>query len=175
MPSAFFDKDLAETMSYWATTLAILFAIIAGVYTLWKYRIDQKLQVRNQARDAYGQFMKLALEYPEFVPGCWTRIQSDPVQKNKFEWYMAHFLWSSEDILMYDPKDKEGHLAGIRDTILEHCDYFSSESFAKKEADGYCATLRDLIENTVGEVGAGIATAAKSSPKPRNRGQATGC
>ena len=164
MPQAFFDKDLAETMSYWATTLAILFALIGGAYALWKYRADRKHHIGDQARNAYGAFMKLALEHPEFFPGCWTSIHSDPVQRNKFEWYIAHFLWSSEDILTHDPKDRGGYVAGIRDTILEHSDYFSSDAFAEKEASGYCSSLQRLIADSVRKAEVSDETNGRAAP-----------
>lgn len=128
-----------------------MFALVGGVYALWKFRSDRRVYAGDRARNAYAVFMRLALEYPEFFPGCWIGVRADPMRKNKFEWFIAHFLWASEDIIFHDPLDKYGYVDGIRDTIREHRDYFSSQDFAEKEARGYCVALQLLIERTVSE------------------------
>ncbi len=79
------NKELAETVSYWSTTAGIVLALAGGGYALWKYRKDRQYQELDRARDAYAGFMKLALDHPEFYPGCWTAIRKDPILKNKFE------------------------------------------------------------------------------------------
>lgn len=142
------DRALAETVANWSTTIGIILALAGGAYTLWKYRKDRQFKELDRARDAYAGFMKLALDYPEFYPGCWIAISQDPVLKNKFEWYMAHFLWSCEDILLSSNTDL-GFVEGMRDTISEHRDYFISSDFLSKELNGYCDTLQTLISETV--------------------------
>lgn len=151
VPEAFFDKDVAETI---AKTAGIISALIAVAFGLWKYRKNRRNQVGDHVRETYRGFMKLALECSEFFPGCWSRIQSDPVQRNRFEWFIAHFLWCCEDILMHDPKDLEGYVAGMRNTILEHRDYFSSDAFVEQELSTYGLPLRGLIATTLRGAGA---------------------
>lgn len=157
-------NELAETISYWATTLGILFALFAGVYALWKYRADRKFHKEDRARNAYASFMKLALEHPEFFPGCWETVKTDKALKNKFEWYIAHFLWASEDIMLHDPTDRYGYVDGIKDTIREHAEYFSSKEFEDKERGGYCSSLQILIELTIRDHNSSSSVAAQGVP-----------
>lgn len=46
------SKDLAEALSYWATTGGIMIAVVAGLAAYWKYHRDQAQHEWDQARQS---------------------------------------------------------------------------------------------------------------------------
>lgn len=157
------SKDVAEALSYWATAGGILVTIVAGSAAYWKYRRDQRAHRWDQAVESMGRFMDLGIEHPEFYPGCWsTGVQSDPVRKNKYTYFMARFLWAAEDILMNMPPDDHMWHQALKKTMYEHADYFRSPE-AAEELAGYCQPLQQLVAEALKDP---AARQAETTPKP---------
>lgn len=166
------SKDVAEALSYWATAGGIVVTIVAGSAAYWKYRRDQRAHRWDQAVDSMGRFMDLGIEHPEFYPGCWSAgVQSDPVQKNKYTYFMARFLWAAEDILMNVPPDDHMWDKALKKTMYEHADYFRS-SEAAEELVGYCEPLRRLVAEALREVAA--RRPETGTPKPSRKRRTAG-
>lgn len=120
------DKNLAETLSYWATTAGIIIALLAGAAAYWKYRQDHKLHEWDRARVSYERFMEIAIQHPQFYPGSWTStVVKDPVVMNEYRWFMARFLWACEEIIMCSPDDLNWQ-ESLTTVVGEHFDYFIS-------------------------------------------------
>lgn len=158
------SKDVAEALSYWATAGGIVVTIIAATAAYWKYRRDQRTHRWDQAVESMGHFMDLGIEHPEFYPGCWSAgVQSDPVRKNKYTYFMARFLWAAEDILMNVPPDDHMWDQALKKTIYEHADYFGSPE-AAEELVGYCEPLRQLVAAALREFAARQAEISGRAP-----------
>lgn len=139
-----FDKELAETFSYWATTLGIIVALGGGIGAYWKYRSDQAAREWERARQSYVSFMDLAITHPEFCPSYWSdTAEHDPVAKNKYLWFMARFLWASEEVLLSAPRHIDWE-SSIRLVVNEHLDFFRSDT-GVAELAGYTPTLSAII------------------------------
>jgi hypothetical protein len=146
-------KDLAEALSYWATTGGIGIALIAGLAAYWRYRQDVKRHEWDRAREAYARFLELAIANPEFHPGSYSEVAvHDRVARNKYVWFMARFLWACEEVLKSCPDDPEVWHSAFRVVILEHRDYFLAPE-GQAEIDCYYPPLKELIQEVLKEIG----------------------
>jgi len=142
------SKDLSEALSYWATTGGILIAVVAGLAAYWKYHRDQAQHEWDQARQSYQSFIELAMNYPQFAPGYWTREGTkDAIGSNQYRWFIARFLWACEEILTNRSNDPVWR-GSLRITMVEHADYFASPT-GRNDNQWYYQSVRDLIEEAI--------------------------
>jgi hypothetical protein len=139
-------KDLAEALSYWATISGIIIALVAGLSAYWKYRKDRESHDWDRAREAFTRFNALAIDNPQFHPGCWTNLPPDNLElRNKFEWYAGAMLWACEEIYFSTEARDRAWLETVRILIRDHVDYFSSPEFAE-DRGGYAEPILDIID-----------------------------
>jgi hypothetical protein len=142
------DKDLAETLSYWATTAGIIIAVLAGAAAYWKFRKDHKLHEWDRARVSYERFMDLAIQHPQFYPGSWSNIaDSDHMLMNQYRWFMGRFLWACEEILVCSPDDLNWQDA-LALVVAEHVDYFTSPE-GKLDAACYYDVVQKWLSKSI--------------------------
>lgn len=144
------SKDLAEALSFWATTLGIFVAVTAGVGAYWMHIRQRNDAEWDRAREVYAKFLELATNNPEFLPHFWSqRDPSNPVLINRFYWYMGQQLWACEDILTIHPED-DAWRECLRINLNLQADYLSSEEFAG-EIGGYYPIMQKLIYDVINE------------------------
>jgi hypothetical protein len=142
-------KDLAEALSYWATSLGIIIALATGIIAFVKYNRDQRQHEWDRARCSYERFIELAIENPQFGPGYWSSPAAQhPSDRNKFRWFMARFLWACEEVLISVPIDPQMWCDAMRIVIMEHIDFFTDPAI-EAEVVCYEAPVRALVEEAI--------------------------
>ncbi len=142
------NKDLAEALSYWATFLGIVVAVLAGLLALTKHYLDLREARWNQATTLYFDFINCAFENPDLNNNFWrNRDESDLTAKVRYDYFIAKFLWASDDILSNQTCDDDWRNS-IKIVVGEHVSYFSSPEF-QKESHVYCAPLLRIVEDVV--------------------------
>lgn len=180
MSEVLLNRELAETFSYWATSLGIVVALAGGFWAYWKHRGDRQQHRWDEARRLYGSFIDIAIDHPEFYPGRWSDLaEQDPELTNSYRWLMARFLWAAEDIVLHlNPSDEEGRKAwinAIKVTICEHADFFRSPA-GLIERECYYEPLTLIIDQTLEdecppapEAPTRAAPETAAPPRPRRR------
>ena len=137
-------RDMAEALSYWATTGGIIVAVVAGAAAYWKYRRDRAAHDWDRAYESYKQFIDLAIAHPEFHPGFWTAVAAtDKIACNKYRWFMARFLWACEEVLLCTADSREWR-ESLTTTLLEHVDYLASPE-GSEDLRGYYEPVQRLV------------------------------
>jgi len=144
------NKDLAEALSYWATVVGILVAVIAGIWVFWRYLQDRRMQRWSDARALYADVINVSIEYPELNGKCWeTTDPNDHSARYRYEFYVAKMLMAFEEIVYLHTFD-ECWKAAIRIYIKDHIKYFVSKEF-ESELVAYYQPLREIILETIVE------------------------
>ena len=145
------NKDLAEALSYWATTAGIVLAVTAGLLALFKHWIDQRSANWSAARELYGAYLNDGLEYPQYYGGSWSEQSKDPVWKNGYIFFVGKLLWACEEILANKGNVIEWH-DSLKCDLSRHVDYLESSEFCR-ELDGYYPPVKRLVANVILEFG----------------------
>jgi hypothetical protein len=138
------NKDLAEALSYWATAFGIVVAVFAGVWGLWRYVQDRKVQRWLDARALYTEVIDVSIQYPELNGTFWKNVNpDDQASTYRYEFYIAKMLMAFEE-LIYTNQFNEYWREAIIIYIEDHIDYFFSKQYGR-ESLAYCEPLRDII------------------------------
>jgi hypothetical protein len=91
---------------------------------------------------SFREYLKLCVEHPDFAYG-----RSTENNREKYEWFVAHFLWAAEEILEYAPRDWE---ANLRLHVLYHRNYLQNDrQFRTEDWPTYTEKLRNFIDETL--------------------------
>ncbi|WP_309713483.1 hypothetical protein [Armatimonas sp.] len=85
---------------------AFLAAIGLWVAVL-QIRASEQTQREASARDAYKEYLKLAMEKPEFAEARQGKAMVSPAVKASYAWFVEYFLYSAEQIHTSFPNDRE--------------------------------------------------------------------
>jgi hypothetical protein len=98
------DEMIKELPSWaiWAPVLAAVAAAGSATVAYLALRVNRQNQRETTAKTNFREFLKLCVEYPDLARGT-------PTEENgaKYEWFVAHFLWATEEILKYEPEPGE--------------------------------------------------------------------
>ena len=151
--------DFAQIAFWSAGAFAFVVAGVGGIAGWRKYWRELKGREWDRAHSAYERFLDVAIENPEFVPGYWSQRERTPEERNKYRWFMAHFLWAAEQALLRVPERREEWEQAIRVMLREHADFLTSPETAD-EVLCYYGRLRTLIDEIRAEVRAGSSAPA---------------
>ena len=142
------NKDLAEALSYWATAFGIVVAVAAGIWVLWKYIQDRRMQRWLEARALIADVINMSIQYPELNGKFWENVdQNDHAAIYRYEFYISKMLMAFEEIIYsytFDDHWKEA----IKLYIKDHINYFVSKNM-EREMVGYNQELREIISETI--------------------------
>lgn len=121
------------------TAYAAIFAVIVGVCSVIvaqrQLAESMRLQQQTIAEESFREYLKLAIEKPEFAEGlpvCSTNDCKNP--KDSYGWFVAYFLHAAEQIYLVYPK-KEGWRNALIEHICHHQKYLASDDVSTTSYD----------------------------------------
>lgn len=144
------DHPRLAGLAYFATALTALFAAAALIFTALQLRTtaeqgrQQALLEREIAANAsWERYMELASEHPDFAAGL-PYATLDLKQKTAYLWFVERMLFAGEQILTFDPNDKQWKLA-IEIEARIHQSYLESHDFLSESICSYTIALRRTL------------------------------
>jgi len=120
---------------------AFAVAFIALLVANEQLSLNRKNQRETTAKTNFREFLKLCVEYPKFAWG-------DPDgQQDKYEWFVAHFLWAAEEILEFAPQEWQENLKlhiGYHRNFLQ-----TNTRFRREDLRTYTPKLQDFLSDTL--------------------------
>jgi hypothetical protein len=134
------DEMIKELPSWaiWAPILAAVAATGSATVAYLALRVNRQNQRETTAKTNFREFLKLCVEYPDLARGT-------PTEENgaKYEWFVAHFLWATEEILKYEPEPWRENLELY---VEYHGKYFENDKdFRTKDFKTYTKELQDFL------------------------------
>ena len=135
----------------WAPVLTAIAATCAALIAYRAFSIARRnldAVVKNQrettAKNTFRDFLKLCVDNPKLAYG--TPPENEP---EKYEWFVAHFLWAAEEVLEFSPD-------AWRQNLLLHAGYHrtyfrENERFRREDYHAYTPAVRALIDEAVGQ------------------------
>jgi hypothetical protein len=123
-------------------------AIALSIFAI-KVAIDAQqqtvaLESNLRAREDWGNYMKLAMETPEFSAGVDLQ-KLDEIGRKRYEWFVSSMLFSSESVLESD--ESSLWIPGIKRQLHSHSDLICSPDFRAGELKDYSTKLVQLVES----------------------------
>jgi hypothetical protein len=134
-------ENVASIVNFMATPVAIL-ALVVSFYTWYE---TTNIQRRTAAFTYWQMYLQSALANPEFASGVVN--EADPVEKQKYEWFVANALGTAEAVYVLQEGD-EGWRATIKTVIRTHKEYIESPAFERQH---YSDSFLDLVDETLQE------------------------
>src|ERR1700760_4738050 len=105
MSSPFYEDIRSwEDVGAGATAVAAAVAIIAAIITYFQYKGAKQIQREATAKQIYSDYLKLAIEHPAFTSG---KKPDDPLESERYEWFVSYMLNACEQIVDVVGDDKE--------------------------------------------------------------------
>jgi hypothetical protein len=122
------------------TPIVALIGLGLAVWQLWLIRTNQR---ETTAKGTFREFLKLCVQLPDLAYG-----KPSSGKQTEYEWFVAYFLWATEEILEYSPKGWEENL---RLHMTYHKDYLkTNKRFRDEDFRTYSAAVQNLIKKVVG-------------------------
>jgi hypothetical protein len=114
----------------------------AAVAVAWgQLRSNRINQRETTAKSIWRDHLRLAIEYPDLAFG---KYEED--QKSKYEWFIAHLLWASEEILDFDTNWE----SNVEVSVGYHRHYYRNHpNFMQQELPLYSAKIQELVHHAV--------------------------
>jgi hypothetical protein len=137
--------QMIDKIPAWAPVVTAMAATCAAMIAFRAFTVARQqlgVVVQNQrettAKTNFREFLKLCAEYPDLARGT-------PTEQNlaKYEWFVAHFLWATEEILEYAPGP---WLDNLQLHVEYHGKYFENDKdFRTKDFKTYTKELQDFL------------------------------
>lgn len=145
-----------KNADYW-TALNALATINIAVLTAFLafYGLQQLHSIKKQtdvtkehnqsliAHSAYSEYLKLAMEYPQFAHPNIAKLDENYELKNHYKWFVANMLYHFETVVEAMQGDDDWEVTLIPQ-IKKHGWYIYQNDRYKK--DGWSSELKELIE-----------------------------
>lgn len=145
-----------KKFDYW-TALNALATINIAVLTAFLafYGLQQLHSIKKQtdvskdhnqsliAHSAYSEYLKLAMEYPQFAHPNIVKLDEDYELKNHYKWFVANMLYHFETVIEAMKGDDDWEVTLIPQ-IKKHGWYIYQNDRYKK--DGWSSELKELIK-----------------------------
>lgn len=132
----------------WAQIAPGLTPVVAFIAVLVAWRqlaLNRSNQRETTAKATFREFLKLCVQYPDFADG---KPPSD--KHDDYAWFVAYFLWASEEILEYSHKEWK---ANLQLHMTYHKDYLKNDQrFRTEDLPTYDAAVRELVQEVVGPI-----------------------
>jgi hypothetical protein len=132
----------APVVTATAATSAALIAYCAFTVARRNLTTIVKNQRETTAKNTFRDFLKLCVDNPELAYG-----QPPQGKHEKYEWFVAHFLWAAEELLEFDP-------VSWRRNLLLHASYHKAflrddQQFRREDYHAYSPAVQALIDEAV--------------------------
>ncbi|WP_143270208.1 hypothetical protein [Bradyrhizobium sp. Ghvi] len=142
------DK-MIENIPTWAPVVTAIAAVTAATIAYRAFKIARdnlatvvKNQKETTAKSTFREFLKLCVEKPSLAYG-----RPAAGEEEKYEWFVAQFLWAAEEILEYAPDDWDRNL---KLHISYHRDFLqNNRDFRNDDLPTYSTKLRTFLDATL--------------------------
>lgn len=129
----------------------ILSPLISGCIAIWaiiiaKKTIDENKEIAKKtvAETAYQEYLKLAMENPQFAKGYSAISEKDPMY-DKYVWYISRMLFCFERVIeVKDSLKDKSWGETITKHFSFHCEHFKKTKVVDDKL--YCEPILDLIK-----------------------------
>lgn len=146
----FNDDDFWSKLNALATVnIAVLTALLAShgvqqITLMNQQKIDSKKHNNSLiAHSAYSEYLKLAMEYPQFAHPNIAKLDENYELKNHYKWFVANMLYHFETVVEAVKDDDDWEVTLIPQ-IKKHGWYIYQNDRYKK--DGWSSELKELIK-----------------------------
>ncbi len=141
LPLSYDGAPMMTIVQTVVSLFAFAVAFIALLVASEQLSLNRKNQRETTAKTNFREFLKLCVEYPKFAYG-------DPDgQQDKYEWFVAHFLWAAEEILEFAPQEWKENLklhVGYHRNFLQ-----TDPRFLREDLPTYTPKLQDFLSDTL--------------------------
>jgi hypothetical protein len=139
--------DLGTLVGGIATAIAALAAFFAAGFAYWQIRAGREAQRETVARQTYGDYLKLAIQYPDFASGSQP---ADALKFEQHEWFVSYMLNACEHILLFAAHSREWRHC-VRAQLGYHRPYLcENDWFRANFRSHYSRALLSLIDELCG-------------------------
>ncbi|MGJ4957746.1 hypothetical protein ACQR1H_19035 [Bradyrhizobium sp. HKCCYLRH2015] len=128
----------------WAKLAPLVTALVAvvAVAIAWRqFHLNRQNQRETTANATFREFLKLCVQYPDLADG------KPSINKDKYEWFVAHFLWAAEELLEFDRDEWEKNL---KLHLSYHSEFLRTDlRFREEDLPTYSSDLRQFIRNGI--------------------------
>lgn len=142
-------NNVTDIISNVATALAAVAALFALRLGWIQIRENRLTQSEATAKDIYREYLRLALEYPQYSLPDYSRISADENSDEfkQYEWFVSFLIYAAEEILAFFP-DSEGWRATITSQFEYHREYLQAGYINPRH---YTREVCELIEQVRAE------------------------
>ncbi|MDD5395401.1 MAG: hypothetical protein PHE17_20445 [Thiothrix sp.] len=116
-----------QYFSHISTIATALVAVLALVIAVWQIKAAENIQREASAREAFKEYLKLAIDKPDFAN---AQPSDNKSAKSGYEWFVTYFLYSAEQIYTAYPDDPQWH-KGLAAEVCYHEVYLQGEEYQK--------------------------------------------
>jgi hypothetical protein len=142
LPVIYLPSDRIAELHDKAPIFTPFVAILAVAVAWTQLSINRDNQRETTANTNFREFLKLCVQYPDLASG-----QPHQCNQERYEWFIAHFLWAAEEVLEFAPNDWKENL---RLYVEYHRDYLKNDDeFRRKDFRTYTRKLQIFVDETI--------------------------
>jgi hypothetical protein len=131
-----------------ATIATAVIAVAALCIAVWQIRVGQQTQREASARDAFKEYLKLAMEKPELAEPSLGTVSDSGVESSRYSWFVSYFLFSAEQIHLSFPNDSEWS-AALSNQICYHREYLKGSEYQKTLKTHYARSFVAFVDQSI--------------------------
>lgn len=138
-------RDILDELPKVAPILTALVATFGFGVALTQLARNQRNQRETTAKNIFREYLKLALDHPDFATPNYQKLAQTPEQLEKYAWFVAYLLWACEEMLQFAGKDQIWQ-NNLQLNLNYHREYFlHDQEFRTKDLPVYDPTVQKLV------------------------------
>ena len=142
----FMSNQALEQLTAWSTFATAVVAAIALVVASLQIVKSNATQREATAQDAYKEYLRLAIETPDFADGV-SKLPEKESDRTKYSWFVTYFLHSAEHVFLLEPSDE--WRAAISTQVCLHKVYLAGEEYQKILKFHYDKKFREFVDRSL--------------------------
>jgi hypothetical protein len=144
------DTALSRIAHKAAIATAVIAFLGLGI-AVWQIEVGKRVQREASARDAFKEYLKLAIERPEFADARLGKAAQNENGRSGYGWFVSYFLFSAEQIHDSFPDDPEWS-AALGSQICYHAAYLKGAEYQTMKAH-YAPSFAKFIDESLRQCG----------------------
>jgi hypothetical protein len=140
--------ELVKSWAQIAPAFTLLVALCAVLVAWRQLTLNRNNQRETTAKAVFREYLKLAFDNPDLAAGGKHEAFVRNAKKERYEWFVAYFLWAAEEILDFAGTDKIWW-DNLLSQAKQHRDYLNKSEFRDKELGGYSEKVKTLVERAI--------------------------
>ena len=97
-----------ERLAQWSAIATAIIATLGLGIAMWQIQAAEKSQREASAREAFKEYLKLAIDKPEFADARLEVVSKTESGKSSYAWFVSYFMYSAEQIFQSFPVKQPG-------------------------------------------------------------------